>query len=82
MGCKGRFQLSCDSQTTIVINVSDFRTFHSISALINISLLKGPFRLCVFMHNLRLKQHPIDAMLQFHAKANAYANVDVCVNGP
>ena len=27
-------------------------------------------------------QHPIDAMLQFDANANAQANVDASVNGP
>ena len=54
-------------------------------------MYKGPFTLCVFFfeicvkrkeytYSLRLTQHPIDAMLQFDAKAKA--NVDASVNGP
>ena len=33
-----------------------------------------------YTHSLRLTQHPIDAMLQFDANANA--NVEASVNGP
>ena len=32
-------------------------------------------------HSLHL-MHPIDAMLQFDANANAHANIDARVNGP
>ena len=53
---------------------------------------EGPFtlRLCLqfasnamngfYTHSLHLTQHPIDAMLQFDANANAHANVDASVN--
>ena len=35
-----------------------------------------------YTHSLHLTQHPIDAMLQYDANANARANVDASVNGP
>ena len=35
-----------------------------------------------YTHSLRLMQHPIDAMLQFDANANAHTNLDSSVNGP
>ena len=45
--------------------------------------MKPIITLCVFLRNsLRLTQHPIDAMLQFHANTNVHENVDVSVNGP
>ena len=42
---------------------------------------------CIFVCNLRQMQrmgsiHPIDAMLQFDANANAHTNIDASVNGP
>ena len=33
-----------------------------------------------YTHSLHLMQHPMDAMLQFDANANAHPNVDTSVN--
>ena len=57
----------------------DLRSIHAMRFFIQFaSNAKNGF----YTHSLRLTQHPIDAMLQFDANANAHTHVDASVNGP
>ena len=67
-------------QPWVAISSNHFVKVHSHSALFCIICVKRKDGF--YTHSLHLTQHPIDAMLQFDANANADANVDASVSGP